>query len=134
MAPRATSRSIGPEPPRKRPVEPAARVFPPPPPGDPAIPARPLVRQLKRIAGWTLAWTLFQWWAVIGWPEGTGGVYAGAMFAWFIAVVTGSLWRDIRAEARADLPASVIPLRPRPASHSIPGRPSESKAGEDLAA
>jgi hypothetical protein len=109
-------------------------VFPPPPTGEPAIPARPLVRQLKRIAGWTVAWTLFQWWAVIGWPEGTGGVYAGAMFAWFIAVVTGSLWRDIRAEARADLPASVIPLRPRPTSPSIPGQPSEAKAGEDLAA
>jgi len=92
------------------------------------------VRQLKRIAGWTLVWTLFQWWAVIGWPEGTGGVYAGATFAWFIAVVAGSLWRDIQAETRADLPAPVIPLRPRPASRYISGPPSESTASEDLAA
>jgi len=99
---------------------------------NPAILARPLVRQLKRIAGWTLAWTLFQWWAVIGWPDGAGGVYAGAMFVGFIAVVTGSLWRDLRAEAQGDLPARVIPLPREPA----PGRrhPSESEPAEDLAA
>src|SRR5262249_57027119 len=106
---RAARRSTGPELLRKRSSELAARLPSIPATSDPAIPARPLVRQLKRIAGWTLAWTLFQWWAVIGWPEGSGGVYAGAMFAWFIAVVTGSLLRDIRAEARAGFPAPLIP-------------------------
>jgi hypothetical protein len=134
MEPRAARRSIGPEPLRKQRSELAARLPIIPATSDPAIPARPLLRQLRRIAGWTLAWTLFQWWAVIGWPEGTGGVYAGAMFAWFVAVVTGSLFRDIRAEARADLPAPVIPLPPRPASRSATGLRSESRVSEDLAA
>jgi hypothetical protein len=27
-----------------------------------------IARSLVRLAAWTVGWTVFQWWAVIGWP------------------------------------------------------------------
>jgi hypothetical protein len=117
-------------------VEGISALWPHAPAADrPAILARPVARQLKRIVAWTLGWTLFQWWAVIGWPEGAGSLYAGVMFAGVMAVVSGSVWRDLRAEAADRPPAKVIPLRERPS----PPRPDarhafESDAVEDLAA
>lgn len=75
----------------------------------PALLSR-LARPAGRIAAWTLVWTLFQWWAVIGWTDG-GGLYATGVFIGALAVVVRGverrLWRASAARARAGV---VIPL------------------------
>ncbi|MBI3457302.1 MAG: hypothetical protein HY002_16110 [Candidatus Rokubacteria bacterium] len=43
-------------------------------------------RQMRRLVLWTLAWTLFQWWAVIGWPDTLEGAHAA-----LILVSSGSI-------------------------------------------
>jgi hypothetical protein len=80
----------------------------------PRLPAN-LARRCGRIAAWTAGWTLFQWWAVLGWTEG-GGVFAGLVFAG----VLGGLGRDLSARLAESggVPerqgAEVIPLVPAP--------------------
>jgi hypothetical protein len=82
----------------------------------PLMPAN-LARRCGHIAAWTVGWTLFQWWAVMGWTEG-GGMFAGVVFAG----VLGLLGRDLSArlteagEAPARSGADVIPLPPAPAA------------------
>lgn len=41
---------------------------------------------MLRLVLWTLAWTLFQWWAVIGWPDTLEGAHAA-----LILVSSGSI-------------------------------------------
>jgi hypothetical protein len=56
----------------------------------PATLARRLARRAGLIVAWTVGWTLFQWWAVLGWTEG-GGVFAGLVFAGML----GQVGRDL---------------------------------------
>lgn len=62
-----------------------------------------MIRWLLRLAGWTTAWTLFQWWAVIGWPGNaetaratlsvmSGGSVLG-LVVWYGWQQSGGLWR-----------------------------------------
>jgi hypothetical protein len=69
----------------------------------PATLARRLARRAGLIGAWTVGWTLFQWWAVLGWTEG-GGVFAGLVFAG----VLGLVGRDLGA--RLDAPGTAPPL------------------------
>jgi hypothetical protein len=87
--------------PRRRPADGAAA---------PATLARRVSAHGGRIAGWTLGWTLFQWWAVIGWAEG-GGIYAGLLFTGVLGLVGRDLGRRL-GESR--MPGVVIPLRRPP--------------------
>jgi len=40
-----------------------------------------VIRQLVRLASWTIGWTVFQWWAVIGWPDTLEGMRAALLVA-----------------------------------------------------
>jgi hypothetical protein len=62
-----------------------------------------LSRQLLRVAGWVAGWTLFLWWAVIGWPDSaetaqatlsvsSGGSIAG-LVGWYGWQSLTRLWR-----------------------------------------
>jgi hypothetical protein len=67
-----------------------------------------------RIAAWTLGWTLFQWWAVLGWADG-GGLYAGLVFAGVLGLVGRDLGRRLdECHGAPPRPGVVIALR-RPA-------------------
>src|SRR5262245_43733057 len=90
---------------------------------DPAIPARSLLRRAGRVALWTVLWTLYQWWAVIGWPEGPAAVYASMAGTGLAGLVAAVVWRDVQ---RSRPPAGcVIPFPSRAAAAAPP---------EDLAA
>jgi hypothetical protein len=89
----------------------------------PAIPAQSLLRQVGRVAAWTGFWTLYQWWAVIGWPEGPGAIYASMASTGLAGLLAAGVWRDVR-RARQPL-ARVFPLRRASAAKTAP---------EDLAA
>jgi hypothetical protein len=87
----------------------------------PATLARRLAARAGRIAAWTLGWTLFQWWAVLGWTDG-GGMYAGLLFAGVLGLLgrdLGSRLAGVRA-APAPRAGVVIPLRP-----PVPAPPGE---------
>jgi hypothetical protein len=88
------------------------RSSPIPIPRPPATLARRLAARAGRIAAWTLGWTLFQWWAVLGWSDG-GGVYAGLVFTGVLGLVGRDLGGRLDA-SRVPLAGVVIPLR-RPA-------------------
>jgi|SRR5262245_7839800 len=77
-------------------------------------------RQLRRVAGWTGAWTLFQWWAVIGWPSalGGGGVLVGTAALSAIGLV---VWLDVRRPMR-------VTARPAAVGHHPPAPPEEDLA------
>jgi hypothetical protein len=90
---------------------------------NPAIPARSLLRSAGRVALWTVLWTLYQWWAVIGWPEGPVAVYASMAGTGLAGLVAAVVWRDVQ---RARQPAGrVIPF---------PSRAAPAAPPEDLAA
>jgi hypothetical protein len=82
----------------------------------PATLARRLAGRAGRIAAWTLGWTLFQWWAVLGWSDG-GGWYAGLLFAGVLGLVGRSLGTRLAEPGAAPVRrgGAVIPLRPAPA-------------------
>jgi hypothetical protein len=52
-----------------------------------------MIRFLVRLAAWTIGWTLFQWWAVIGWPATVDEAHfvlmvacagsSGALIGWY---------------------------------------------------
>jgi hypothetical protein len=96
-----------------------------PPPGAarvvrlPASPARTVPRQAWRIVLWTLAWTLYQWWAVIGWPDGMGSVYAAGVLGAGLGLAGWDVSREVRPRARRA--AAVVPLPARPARAGIVG-------------
>jgi hypothetical protein len=70
-----------------------------------------------------VAWTLFQWWAVIGWPAGLGFGDNAAMASVLVAAVGLVVWRDVYPAAARGAP---VPL-PDPAAAAPP-------RAEDLAA
>src|SRR5262249_31532836 len=74
----------------------------------PASTAGPRRRQLRRVAGWTGAWTLFQWWAVIGWPSALGGGGGAVVGPAALGAIGLAVWLDVRRLMRvAALPAAV---------------------------
>jgi hypothetical protein len=82
----------------------------------PASPARAVPRQAWRIVLWTLAWTLYQWWAVIGWPDGMGSVYAAGVLGAGLGLAGWDVSREVRVgRPRARRAAAVVPLPARPA-------------------
>jgi hypothetical protein len=63
-----------------------------------------------------MAWTLYQWWAVIGWPEGAGGVYAAGV----LGVGLGLAGWDVSRELRAATPGAADPAHSRRAAAVVP--------------
>jgi hypothetical protein len=64
------------------------------------------------VAVWTVGWTLFQWWAVVGWPVGMPPLLSGSLLAAVLGLVGLAVWRDVGAAATAPrpLPGRVVPL------------------------
>ncbi|MGH7266927.1 MAG: hypothetical protein ACREMB_19065 [Candidatus Rokuibacteriota bacterium] len=81
------------------------------------------------MAVWAVAWTLFEWWAVIGWPEALETRPAALILGGVATLVGLVVWRGVREPGPS--PDEVIPLRRL-------DRPPESAADveedEDLAA
>jgi hypothetical protein len=94
------------------------RRSPIPIPRPPATLARRLAARAGCIAAWTIGWTLFQWWAVLGWSDG-GGISAGLVFTGVLGLVGRDLGRRLDA-SRLPPAGVVIPLR-RP----VPAPPVE---------
>lgn len=94
-------------------------------------------RALRRVGAWTVAWTLFQWWAVIGWPEGLGAEGVTVLFAGAMGVVGIAVWRDLRirevGSEGSHAGARVAPL-PVAAPATVTARPSRTAPPRDLAA
>jgi hypothetical protein len=65
------------------------------------------------VAVWTLGWTLFQWWAVAGWPADAPPLYTAGALAAALSLVGLAVWRDVGAAApeRRELPGRVVTLR-----------------------
>jgi len=62
-------------------------------------------RQVLRLVAWTLGWTVFQWWAVIGWPETLEGRRTLLVLISLGSSVGLACWygvQRIRYEPRAD--------------------------------
>ncbi len=57
-----------------------------------------------------MAWTLFQWWAVIGWPDGVEAFPGGVACTGVLGLVAAGVLLDVRCGRRRE-PAVVIPLR-----------------------
>jgi hypothetical protein len=82
-----------------------------------------------RVAAWTLAWTLFEWWAVIGWPDALETRPAVLILGGVGTLVGLVVWRGVR-EPRLTA-ARVIPLgRPE----RTPKAAGPDEAEPDLAA
>jgi hypothetical protein len=92
----------------------------------PAIPARSRLGQAWRVVLWTVAWTLFQWWAVIGWPHGPGAVYAAGVLGACLGLAGWDASREVRMARPLDVAsAPVIPLAarsPRAAASALQDR------------
>ena len=75
-----------------------------------AILARRYLRLAARVGAWTVVWTLFQWWAVIGWPERLDAVSGGMACGGMVGLLAAGVLLDVRYARRYE-PAVVIPLR-----------------------
>lgn len=64
---------------------------------------RSVRRPLVRLGFWTIAWTLFLWWAVIGWPETLEGSLAALVFASAISTTGLTAWHLWESMARRRL-------------------------------
>jgi hypothetical protein len=93
-----------------------------------AILARPLLRQAARVTAWTVVWTLFQWWAVIGWPDGVDAFSGGLACTGVLSLAMAGVLLDVRG-GRRPAPAIIMALR-RPRDADV----VEPPAVRDLAA
>ena len=55
-----------------------------------------MTRQSRRLAAWTVGWTVFQWWAVIGWPETLEGALAALLTVSAASSVALVGWYGVR--------------------------------------
>jgi hypothetical protein len=65
------------------------------------------------VAAWTLAWTLFQWWAVVGWPTNVSPLDTAGVLAAVLGLVGLAVWQDVgtAAPVRRERPGRVVTLR-----------------------
>jgi len=78
-----------------------------------------ITRRLVRIAEWTLGWVLFEWWAVIGWPETLEGNHAALLLASVGSIVGWTGWYGLqRLVGGTD--ATIPPEAPQPAGLRSP--------------
>jgi hypothetical protein len=85
-------------------------------------------RHVRRIAGWTVGWTLFQWWAVIGWPEHVTAAATAPLLFGVLSLVGIAVWQDVRRE-----PAVVL-VAPAAAPRHVTRRPARPRPPDQLAA
>jgi hypothetical protein len=85
-------------------------------------------RHVRRIGVWTLGWTLFQWWAVIGWPEHVTAAATAPMLSGVLTLMGIAVWQDVRREPVAPLVA------PAAAPRRLSGRPDRERGPDQLAA
>ncbi len=97
-------------------------------------------RRLGHVAAWTGAWTLFQWWAVIGWPEQLDAAPAALLVSGITTLVGIAVWHDVDGlrEPAAGFrrrSARIIPLRPPegPRPGVVPVPPPAPGLGESAA-
>lgn len=50
------------------------------------------MRWVNRVAAWTVGWTAFHWWAVIGWPASTETAAASLVVLSGSSIVGLVLW------------------------------------------
>lgn len=60
-----------------------------------------MTRQGLRLGIWTVAWTLFQWWAVIGWPDSLEGAYAALILTSGGSIVGLAGWYGLQQVMRS---------------------------------
>lgn len=68
-----------------------------------------MIRYLARLAGWTGAWTVYLWWAAIGWPdnaETAQASLAGMSAASILGLVAWYVWQPRAGPAKRLRPGS----------------------------
>jgi hypothetical protein len=90
---------------------------------------------IGRVAGWTLGWTVFQWWAVIGWPYALERSPAALILGGVATLVGLAVWRDVR-EPRLPEPSLKPPgrVQPLPPPRGATGPAAEAGEDDSLAA